>query len=67
MNVIDSIQFSATLIDCALLFVAERTLEDHEDILQVWKEGETLIPIHERRFDFEPNFTRYEYFNNPKV
>ncbi|XP_011307121.1 growth factor receptor-bound protein 14 isoform X1 [Fopius arisanus] len=44
----------------------ERTLEDHEDILVVYKEMELFASHHERRFFFQRDFIKYEFFINPK-
>lgn len=47
--------------------IAERTLEDHEDILAVHREMEMFAPHHERKFYFRQDFLKYEFFINPKV
>lgn len=44
----------------------ERTLEDHEDILDVYKEVETFASQQERRFFFREDYLKYEFFVNPK-
>lgn len=48
-------------------FVAERTLEDHEDILAVHRELEMFASRYERRFYFSQDFLKYEVFIKPMV
>jgi len=48
-------------------FVAERTLEDHEDILAVHRELEMFASRYERRFYFNQDFLKYEMFIKPMV
>ncbi|XP_063988056.1 growth factor receptor-bound protein 14-like [Diachasmimorpha longicaudata] len=45
----------------------ERTLEDHEDILGVYKEMELFASHHERKFYFQRDYEKYELFINPKL
>jgi len=47
--------------------VAERTLEDHEDILAVHRELERFASRYERKFYFSEDFQKFELFVNPKV
>lgn len=47
--------------------VAERTLEDHEDILAVHRELEMFASRYERRFYFNQDFLKYEVFIKPIV
>jgi len=47
--------------------VAERTLEDHEDILAVHRELEMFASQYERRFYFSQDFLKYEVFIKPVV
>lgn len=47
--------------------VAERTLEDHEDILAVHRELEMFASQYERRFYFSQDFLKYEVFIKPAV
>jgi len=47
--------------------VAERTLEDHEDILAVHRELEMFASRYERRFYFNQDFLKYEMFIKPMV
>ncbi|XP_034939547.1 growth factor receptor-bound protein 14-like isoform X2 [Chelonus insularis] len=45
----------------------ERTLEDHDDILQVYKEKELFAPHTERKFYFLPDSTKHDFFFNPET
>lgn len=47
--------------------VAERTLEDNEDILAVHRELEMFASQYERRFYFSQDFLKYEVFIKPVV
>ena len=55
-----------TKIDYHLLFfiITERSLEDHESVLQVYRSwGHT----EDNRFYFRKDFRKYEFFHNPSV
>lgn len=49
------------------IFLSERTLEDHEDILAAHREIEMFASYHERKFFFREDYLKYEFFINPKV
>ncbi|KAK0176386.1 hypothetical protein PV328_000529, partial [Microctonus aethiopoides] len=55
-----------TIVEEWVDFGIERTLDDHEDILQVYKEGEGFTPRQQRKFHFRRDFLRYDFFNNPE-
>lgn len=50
-----------------LNFFTERTVEDHEDILQVYKHMESYPRTVTKRFIFRKDFRKYEVFSNPQV
>ena len=56
-------------MDYALLFscVAERSLEDHEDVLSVYRDMQSFCKYSERRFVFRKDYRKYEFLHNPEV
>lgn len=46
---------------------AERSLEDHEDVLSVHRDMQTFCKYSERRFVFRKDYRKYEFFHNPLV
>lgn len=64
-----NILFFPTIRFLILILLAERSLEDHEDVLKVYaswspqKEGSEQ----ENRFIFKQDFCKYEFFRTPQV
>lgn len=48
-------------------YVAERVVEDHEDILQVYKHMESYPKPIVKKFIFRKDFRKYEVFTDPQV
>ena len=48
-------------------YFSERTLEDHEDILETDREAEVFSPYQERKFFFRVDSKKYDFFVNPLV
>lgn len=50
-----------------VIFIAERSLEDHEDILAAHHELQMFSSKQHRRFSLKQDFMKYEFFITPKV
>lgn len=48
------------------LFI-ERSLEDHEEVLAVYRDMESVAKQQNKRFVFRKDFRKYEFFHNPQV
>lgn len=59
-------QRTRSLNPCVVV-IAERSLEDHEDVLSVHRDMQSFCRYSDRRFVFRKDYRKYEFFSDPQV